>query len=60
MYDGAAKALKRFSITIEPEELQYTTLFLSPDGILCALMGTRFEARVVWWRFDKVLPGGSL
>lgn len=60
VYEGAAKALKRFSISIEPEELQYTTLFLSPDGILCALMGTRFEARVVWWRFDKVLPGGAL
>lgn len=60
VYNGSAKAMKRYSIVIEPEELQYTTLYLSPGGILCALMGTRFEARVVWWRFDRILPGGSL
>ncbi len=60
VYNGSARAMKRYSITIEPEELQYTTLFLSPGGILCALMGTRFEARVVWWRFDRILSGGPL
>jgi len=60
VYQGPAKVLRRFSIEIEPEELQYTSLFLSPDGILCGLMGTRFEARVVWWRFDRVLTGGAL
>ena len=60
VYESSAKAMKRFLIAIDPEELQYTTLFLSPDGILCALMGTRFEVRVVWWRFDKVLSGGAL
>lgn len=60
VYDGAAKVLKRYSIQIDPDELQYTTLYLSPEGILCALMGTRFEARVVWWRFDRILPGGAL
>lgn len=60
VYNGPAKSMKRYSISIEPEELQYTTLFLSPGGILCALMGTRFEARVVWWRFDRILSGGAL
>lgn len=60
VYSGSARSMKRYSISIEPEELQYTTLFLSPGGILCALMGTRFEARVVWWRFDRVLSGGPL
>ena len=60
VYNGPAKSMKRYSISIDPDELQYTTLYLSNGGILCALMGTRFEARVVWWRFDKILPGGSL
>jgi len=60
VYQAATKSLKRFSIQIDPDELQYTTLVLSPDGILCALMGTRFEARIVWWRFDRVLAGGAL
>ncbi|HSV55518.1 MAG TPA: hypothetical protein VLH39_00230 [Magnetospirillaceae bacterium] len=58
IYDSSARALRRFSISIEPDELHYMTLYLSPDGILCALLGTRFEARVVWWRFDRVLSGG--
>lgn len=60
VYNGLSKSMKRYSIAIEPEELQYTTLFLSPGGILCALLGTRFEARAVWWRFDKILSGGPL
>jgi hypothetical protein len=60
IYQGAIRSMKRFAIQIDPEEQQYTTLFLSPDGILCALMGTRFEARVVWWRFDRILQGAPL
>ena len=59
VYSGSARVLKRYSIRIDSDELQYTTLYLSPDGILCALMGTRFEARVVWWRFDRILSGGA-
>lgn len=60
VYQGNARSMKRFAIQVDPEEFQYTSLFLSPDGILCALLGTRFEARVVWWRFDHLLQAGTL
>ena len=55
IYDTGARDMKRYSIEIASDELYYSTLFLSPEGILCALLGTKYEARVVWWRFDKLL-----
>lgn len=55
VFDRSSKAVSRFTIDIAQDELYYTSLYLSPEGILCALLGTRFEARVVWWRFDKIL-----
>ena len=46
---------KRYVLPIELDELEYASFNLSPEGILSALLATRFEARVVWWRFDKAL-----
>lgn len=57
VFDPASKVLSRFSLVIEPDELMYRTLHLSPDGIVSAILATRFEARVVWWRFDRVIGG---
>ncbi|MCX7025354.1 MAG: hypothetical protein NT080_12170 [Spirochaetes bacterium] len=56
-YNLASRTMKHYSIRIDPDEMNYVSLFLSNDGILCALLATRLEARLVWWRFDKVLPG---
>jgi hypothetical protein len=47
--------MARFNIDIAPDELFYNNFYLSPDGVLCALLGTKYEARIVWWRFDKTL-----
>jgi hypothetical protein len=49
--------LTRFKIDIAPDELNYASFFISREGILCALLGTKLEARIVWWRFDKLLKG---
>ena len=48
---------RRFQIDIGEDESYYDAFFISREGILCALLGTKFEARFVWWRFDKVLAG---
>jgi hypothetical protein len=53
--DRTTRATVRYSIDIAPDELYYDTYYLSPDGVLCALLGTRYEGRVVWWRFDKLI-----
>jgi hypothetical protein len=54
-YDRSSKAVSRYSIDIAADELFFNSYFLSDDGVLCALLGTKYEARVVWWRFDKFI-----
>jgi hypothetical protein len=54
-YDRSTRIMARFNIDIAPDELFYNNFYLSPDGVLCALLGTKYEARIVWWRFDKSL-----
>ncbi len=57
LFDVRSKSMRRFSLRIDPEETLYASFSLSPDGILSAILGSRYEARFVWWRFDKVLGG---
>ncbi len=57
LFDMGTKSLRRFSLRIDPEELLYTAFSLSPDGILSAVLGAPYEARFVWWRFDKMIGG---
>jgi len=57
LFDMDSKSFKRFYLRIDPEELLYTAFSLSPEGILSAILASKYEARFVWWRFDKVLGG---
>ncbi|MBU0927998.1 MAG: hypothetical protein KKA67_09635 [Spirochaetes bacterium] len=57
LFDTRSKTMRRFSLMIDPEETLYASFSLSPDGILSALLASRYEARFVWWRFDKMLGG---
>lgn len=56
-FDRTTRAVTKYLIDIAQDELLYNAYFLSGDGILCALLATRYEARVVWWRFDKLIGG---
>jgi hypothetical protein len=58
-FDRTTRDLARFSIDISPDEMYYNAYFLSEGGVLCALLGTKYEARIVWWRFDKQLGASS-
>ena len=57
LYDLATRSLRRFALGIEPDELRYATFTLAPEGILSALLGSRYEAKMVWWRFDRLTGG---
>lgn len=57
LFDINSKAMRRFALRIDPDELQYTAFSLSPEGILSAILGAPYEARFVWWRFDKLIGG---
>ena len=54
IFDRSNKGMERFPIDIGTDELYFNTMSLSPDGVLSALLGTKYEARVVWWRFDRL------
>lgn len=59
LYDIKNKTTRRYSLRIDPEETLYTAFAISPEGILSGLLGTKYEARFVWWRFDRMLKGLS-
>ena len=54
-YDRISRETMRYGIDIAADELYYNAYYLSRDGVLSALLGTRYEARIVWWRFDKLM-----
>jgi hypothetical protein len=58
-YDRTTREVMRYSIDIAADELYYNAYYLSPEGVLCALLGTKYEARVVWWRFDKLIGASA-
>jgi hypothetical protein len=50
----AAAEQRRAFIRVDNEELQFNTFNVSEDGILSGLLATDNEARLVWWRTDRL------
>jgi hypothetical protein len=50
---------RRGLIRVDREELYLNNFNLSGEGILSALLVSDFEARLVWWRTDKILTEGG-
>ncbi|MDR1444642.1 MAG: hypothetical protein LBI94_07160 [Treponema sp.] len=44
-------------IKVDPEELYLNNFDLSEDGIISAILVSDYEAKVVWWRTDRILEG---
>ncbi|MDR2702016.1 MAG: hypothetical protein LBB72_06275 [Spirochaetaceae bacterium] len=42
-------------IQVKNDELEYNTFNLSAEGILSGLLATEWDARLVWWRTDRLL-----
>jgi hypothetical protein len=53
--DGEAGHSRGF-IRVDPSELEYNAFSLSEGGILSGLLVTETEARLVWWRTDRLAP----
>jgi hypothetical protein len=58
-YDRNTRSTVKYSIDIADDELYNDAFYLSPEGVLCALLGGKYDAKVVWWRFDKLIAGTS-
>jgi len=46
---------QRGHIKIAPEEMEYCALSVSEDGIVSALLADAWQAKLVWWRTDRLL-----
>jgi hypothetical protein len=44
-------------IRVDGDELEFNSFDLSTEGILSGLLATEYEARVVWWRTDRLAAG---
>jgi hypothetical protein len=53
--DRGGRAVARRNLVMEDTELYFKTLGLSSEGIIYALLGEEYRARVVWWRSDRLL-----
>ncbi|MDR1929377.1 MAG: hypothetical protein LBQ44_01990 [Treponema sp.] len=42
-------------IQVRNDEQEYNTFNLSPEGILSGLLATEWDARLVWWRTERLL-----
>jgi len=49
------KRQRRGFIKVDPDELLFNDFYLSPEGILCALLADEWKANLVWWRMDMLL-----
>jgi hypothetical protein len=59
-YDRTTRETASYSIDIAPEELYFNAFYLSREGVLSALLATKDDARIVWWRFDKLIGSGMV
>jgi hypothetical protein len=57
--DQSFKVIKQLLLTLPGEHLPLKTFFhLSSEGIISSLFLTETQAKVVWWRVDKLIPSG--
>jgi hypothetical protein len=54
VFELGSRTLKKYALDIEGEALRYSAYHLSEEGILTALLASEYEAKVVWWRFDRL------
>jgi len=47
-------------IQVKNDELEYNTFNLSAEGILSGLLSTEWEARLVWWRTERLMGETNL
>jgi hypothetical protein len=57
--DPSGRELARRYLVIEDSELFYKQVGLSASGIVYALLGQEYDAKVVWWRSDRLVREGE-
>ena len=57
--NAGGRVVRRRTLEIDYDEVIYRDFHISDTGILSALLATREDVRIVWWRTDKLFPGGT-
>ena len=52
---AGSKEQRRGFIQVKNDELEYNAFNLSNEGILSGLLATEWEARLVWWRTERLM-----
>jgi len=53
--DSDGHGQRRGFINIDPTEIRFNNFYLSPDGILCAILVDDWKMHIVWWRMDRFM-----
>jgi len=53
--DTNSRVHRRGNISFTNDEIRYNDFFLSPEGILCAMLADSFNVKLVWWRTDRLM-----
>jgi hypothetical protein len=53
--DSRSRRIYKRNLAVQPDELAYNVLMLSPDGIVSALLASSSSASLVWWRTDALI-----
>ncbi|MDR2375096.1 MAG: hypothetical protein LBD96_01505 [Treponema sp.] len=56
---SASLEQSRGLINVDREELYLNSFDLSEDGIISAILVSDYEAKLVWWRTDRILTEGT-
>jgi hypothetical protein len=51
---GGGQVQRRGFIQVDNDELEFNAFNVSEDGILSGLLATQWEARLAWWRTDRI------
>jgi len=53
--EPSGRELTRRHLVVEDSQLYYKQVGMSASGILYALLGEEYDAKVVWWRSDRLV-----
>ena len=53
--DTQSHQQRRGSISFSNDEIRYNDFYLSPEGILSAMLADNFNVKFVWWRTDRFM-----
>ena len=53
--DTVSRQSRRGGINFTNNEIKYNDFYLSPEGILCAMLADSYNVKLVWWRTDRFM-----